>query len=301
MQKTNSNHTIVCRFLGTTPLSSNISSTFRTIILQLNQIYFKDVLCQLESLDSVQLNKILFNRLKIIEEKFKDERILLFLDSLDQLNGNDFNLNWFIKDYPKNTKVIYSTLYKHGKIIETIKSKGLTDECFLKIDEIDFETSIKIFDTFMLKSNRFLANEGQRMIVESLLKDSFTKLYPIHVKLLFDVAKKWCSFTILSNSFSSLNDCDKIIEFLFSTMEDDYGYLLVSRCLFYLTISDESGISDCEMEEVLTLDDELLKHLFEKQKSPVKRFPITLWNRIKVCLNEYLSFKQIDGTQVYSW
>ena len=86
MQKTNSNHTIVCRFLDTTPLSSNISSTFRTIILQLNHIYFKDELCELESLDSVQLNKILFNRLKIIEEKFKDERILIFLDSLDQLN-----------------------------------------------------------------------------------------------------------------------------------------------------------------------------------------------------------------------
>ena len=84
-------------------------------------------------------------------------------------------------------------------------------------------------------------------------------------------------------------------------MEHDYGYLLVSRCLFYLTISDESGISDCEMEEVLTLDDELLKHLFEKQKSPIKRFPITLWNRLKIYLNEYLRFKQVDGTQVYSW
>ena len=35
------------------------------------------------------------------------------------------------------------------------------------------------------------------------------------------------------------------------------------------------------MEDVISKDDTLIKYLFEKQKSPNGRFPITLWNRIK--------------------
>ena len=89
---------------------------------------------------------------------------------------------------------------------------------------------------------------------------------------------------------------------IFKTIEEDYGELLVQRCLFYLTLAnDETGISDCEIEDVLSLDTELLAYVFKIQKSPVLRFPITLWNRIKYRLYEYLTVNEFDETQVNSW
>ena len=253
-------------------------------------------------MDSIQLNKLLFERLKKIESKHPEQKILIFLDSLDQLNKLDFNLNWFLKEYPGNTKVVYSTLQNHGEISETLKRKGIEDECFMKIRRLDFETAIKMFNNSMVTENRELANEAQKKVVEELFKNKSTELYPLFVKLVFDISKRWYSFTPIPDEFPELNTINKVIEYIFKTIEEDYGELLVSRCLFYLTLAnDESGISDCEMEDVLSLDTELLSHLFKIQKSPIKRFPITLWNRIKLHLQEYITVNEFDETQVNCW
>ena len=102
---------IIIRFLGTTPISSSIGTTLISIINQLDLLYFdkKDIdddLNEFRDLDGNQLNKLLIKRLEIIEKKFVDARIFIFIDAIDQLNTKDLNLNWFLKEYPLNTKVI---------------------------------------------------------------------------------------------------------------------------------------------------------------------------------------------------
>ena len=180
------------RFLGKTPLTSTISGTFRSIISQLDYLYFKENLLQdFKDFDSIQLNKMLFERLKKIAKKYSDQKILIFLDSFDQLNKLDHNLNWFIKEYPENTKVVYSTLTNHGNIIETLKQKGVEEESFLKVSKLDFQTSIKMFNNSMDNNNRELANENQKKVVDTLFSNKSTKLYPFFVKLIFDIAKLW--------------------------------------------------------------------------------------------------------------
>ena len=229
---------------------------------------------------SVDLNKLLIGRLRIIENRYKGKKILIFIDSLDQLNRLDYDLNWFVKTYPANTKLIYSTLTNYHNIIEVLKAKGLDDDCFLHISKLDYKTSLQMYDNLMSKKERVLARNEQRDAVKALFQNKWTGLYPLYVKLIFDITENWC---------------------FFKTIEDDFGELLVTKCLSYLTLSGESGISDNELEAVLSIDEELLSHLFKKQNSPIKKFPITLWNRIKFYLHEYLSFKEVDKTQVYSW
>ena len=252
-------------------------------------------------LDGNQLSKLLIACLEKIQLEYKNARIIIFLDSIDQLNSKDLNLNWFMKEYPSNTKVIFSTLTDYCEIIETISSKGIPDDCFLKIDDINDTMVKEMYDRLMNRIGRKLANVDQCKAVEELFNSEFRSVYPLYVKLIFDITKNWYSFTPVPNEFSSLTDTNDAINFIFETIEDDYGQLLVSRCLFYLTLNNQSGISDCEMEDVLSLDTELLDHLFEMQKSPNRRFPITLWNRIKLNLKDYLTFKEVDETPGYSW
>ena len=182
-----------------------------------------------------------------------------------------------------------------------LKAKGLDDDCFLHISKLDYKTSLQMYDNLMSKKERVLARNEQRDAVKALFQNKWTGLYPLYVKLIFDITENWCSFTEVSKEFSKLIDINKSILHVFKTIEDDFGELLVTKCLSYLTLSGESGISDNELEAVLSIDEELLSHLFKKQNSPIKKFPITLWNRIKFYLHEYLSFKEVDKTQVYSW
>ena len=212
-------------------------------------------------------------------------------------------MNWFLKEYPLNTKVIFSTLTNYFDLIETIKIKGIEDDCFVKIDGINFETAQKMLNNTMNQINRVISNANQKSAIDELFKrvNESGELYALYVKLIFDITKSWYSFTSVPVEFSNLLGINETIQYIFESIEDDYGQLLVSKCLFYFTLNNESGISDCEMEDVLSNDDVLIGYLFEKQKSPNGRFPITLWNRIKFHLKEYITFKLSDETPVHSW
>ena len=202
-----------------------------------------------------------------------------------------------------NTKVIFSTLTNYFDLIETIKIKGIEDDCFVKIDGINFETAQKMLNNTMNQINRVISNANQKSAIDELFKrvNESGELYALYVKLIFDISKSWYSFTSVPVEFSNLLGINETIQYIFESIEDDYGQLLVSKCLFYFTLNNESGISDCEMEDVLSNDLVLIGYLFEKQKSPNGRFPITLWNRIKFHLKEYITFKLSDETPVHSW
>jgi len=49
------------------------------------------------------------------------------------------------------------------------------------------------------------------------------------------------------------------------------------------------------------LDDQVLFTIFEYKISPIQRFPIGLWARIKYDLDDFLTYKQTDDTQVIVW
>ena len=92
-----------------------------------------DDLNEFKDMDGIQLNKLLINRLEIIESNFADARIFIFIDSIDQLNSKDLNLNWFLKEYLLNAKVVFSTLTNYFDIIEKIKNKGIEENFFFKL------------------------------------------------------------------------------------------------------------------------------------------------------------------------
>ena len=61
----------------------------------------------------------------------------------------------------------------------------------------------------------------------------------------------------------------------------------------------ENGISENELEDILSLDDDLLTQIFEFHSPPLRRFPIALWFRIKHVMKEYLVEKEIDDTNYF--
>jgi hypothetical protein len=245
------------------------------------------------------MSKVFRTFLYILLQKCPSEKLIIFLDSVDQLDKNDYNLEWVFKKYPANIKFIVSTLPSHGDILKSFQFLVHSQENYLEVGLLDFDQSISIIKKFLSDSGRKLT-EKQLKIVEDLFHLDETKLYPLYVKLIFDIVSKWTSYTEVTEEFLKCYSIDDCVEYIFETMEQDYGKLLVSRCLFYLT-SSESGISSVELEDVLSLDDELLFEVFEFRTPPIRRFPISLWNRIKNHLNEYIKLKEIDDTQVYCW
>ena len=84
---------------------------------------------------------------------------------------------------------------------------------------------------------------------------------PLFVKLAFDEVFQW-------KSYSSEDECvlqatvGAAIASFFEKLEYRHGKLLVSHALSYITQS-KNGISDLEMEDLLSLDDVVLNDVYQ--------------------------------------
>ena len=75
-----------------------------------------------------------------------------------------------------------------------------------------------------------------------------------------------------------------LIEQLYETFEYQYGKELVCNTLTFLTFSVK-GITDIEMEDLLSLHDGGLDKVFQYVKPVVRRLPTHFWQRLESAIN----------------
>ena len=120
---------ILYRFLGTSMDSTAARPLLRSLCIQIRRIYGKDpsevandfkTLCK-QFLDDLQLAA-------------KNQPLVLFLDSLDQLTDEDNgrNLEWLPFELPSNVKIVVSTLPEEGGCLNKLQL-SLPDEAFVEV------------------------------------------------------------------------------------------------------------------------------------------------------------------------
>ena len=62
-----------------------------------------------------ELKECLLMQFIEISMLYPHRKLVIILDSLDQLDPADYSLSWLIEEFPSNIKVIYSCLPFHGK------------------------------------------------------------------------------------------------------------------------------------------------------------------------------------------
>lgn len=213
------------------------------------------------------LKEYLQLQLAFIVERYPSRKIVIVLDSIDQLQSCDYVLDWFLDELPPNVKMIYSTLPNHGGILSTLKKfdRFLPDQNFLEITSLNSELANLIIRDWLKKSKRRISELQAQVLNEMLEKGS---LYPLYVKIIFDIISKWSSFYVPNEKFKKANTIDKSIEYLFTELEKTHGKLLFTRSIIYMT-SFKNGISENELEDILSLDDEVLFDIFEYHSPPV--------------------------------
>ena len=291
------NYIVILRFFGTTRRSSSITNSLESICLQLDSLF--DIEFDKSRIKNLNdLKDYLLSRLHQIKEKHANKKIVFFLDSIDQLNSNDYDLSWMIRDLPSNTKMIYSTLSNHGGILDHIRSLGFDEnDNYLFVEKLNLQTSMSILEEWLKKENSTLKS-NQIEIVNNLFEKAV--LYPLYVKLIFDIVSKWTSYYIPNDDFFQCTHIDNCIKYLFKILEDKHGSVLFSRICLYLTLFN-NGISENELEDILSIDDDVLFNVLAYHSPPTRRFPFYLWVLIKNDISEYLTIKESDDTQVVTW
>ena len=79
-----------------------------------------------------------------------------------------------------------------------------------------------------------------------------------------------------------------------------HGRILVFHALAYITAA-KSGLSESELEDLISLDDKVLDDVYQYHLPPVRRIPPLLLTRIRNDLPNYLSEREADGVSVMNW
>ncbi|XP_060076678.1 uncharacterized protein LOC132556312 [Ylistrum balloti] len=288
----------VIRFLGTSPLSTNIYDVLFGVCGQLADS--AEIIMEPVSYKSMKnLVEYIPRLLRRVANAIKAP-IVILLDSLDQLAAkNDaHSLSWLPTVLPSNVKLIVSTLPEEHGILDTLKDMLPNNECYISVPPLSVTTGKEIVHKYLSQRNRTVT-ENQLKVLMSY----FTQAPgPLYLKLLMDEAVRWKSYTpehehVLSGAVRSA------ISQLFQNLEIKFGEVVTNHALGYITVA-MNGVSETEMEDVLSCDDEALNDVYRYHDPPVEgivRIPPVLWARLRYDLREYLVERRTHNKYTLNW
>jgi hypothetical protein len=288
---------LILRFLGTTPDSSALTPMLISLCQQISYNF----MLPMEDIpdDLVPLTAHFKNLLNYGTE---NQQLLVFLDSVDQLTGASGanKLTWLPSKLPKYCKIVISCVYEEQD--EVISADYLllrriidAEECFLEVTSLGEDLATKVIRRWLISGNRDVNNYQWRVVCNALSDCSL----PIFVKLVFAEICRWKSYSKPTDTLLATNVRNSIFK-LFERIELQHGRLLVTHALAYITAA-KSGLSETELEDLISMDDKVLDDVYQYHLPPVRRIPPLLWTRIRNDLPNYLSEREADGVSVLSW
>ncbi|CAG2108893.1 unnamed protein product [Medioppia subpectinata] len=284
---------LILRFIGTTPDSSSVIP-FLTSICQ--QISYNFML----PLDDVPDDLIgLTFHFKQLLLKTREQLVFIFIDSIDQLSENmesSIKLSFLSQQFPDNLKVVISCSSEdRSKDFETLHKMIEQKDKFVEVEELGAQLGIDVIKRWLQLIRRDITAKQWQTVGIAINDCSL----PIFAKLVFAEIIRWKSYSKANQTLLSNTVMDSIFR-LFDRIEVQHGKTLVSHALSYITAS-KNGLSESELEDMLSLDDIVLDDVFQYHLPPVRRIPPLLWTRIRNDLPNYLTERDANGVNAMNW
>ncbi|XP_068090263.1 NACHT domain- and WD repeat-containing protein 1 isoform X2 [Hyperolius riggenbachi] len=292
----NEHHVLLLRLLGTSPESSEIHDVLKSICYQVCLVL--DLPPPTAQVTNFYHETVrFFHQILTKVSNRKSETLVLFLDSLDQLSTSEgaHHLHWLPKECPTNVYIVLSTLPEEGGILNTLRH-GITDVMsYLEVEPLSPEQGGEVIEMLMSSAGRKLTPAQHDIILNSFSKCG----QPLLLKLAFDEAKRWSSYTPPSELHIATSTKEAVHQ-LYERLENVHGKSLVSHALGYIAAS-RGGLSEAELKDILSIDDDVLSEIYQYWAPPtsdVIRIPPLSWTNLRYDLEGYLVERQADECTV---
>ena len=227
-----------------------------------------------------------------------EKLLVVYLDNVDDLpcEGYAEQLTWLPNRLPHNVKVILTInsrnmdlLQKHQENPDVSPSRNLD------LKSLTPSQCEQLFLQILSKSGRTVTEEQL-----DIYKQIFPSCpLPIFIKLLSCEARRLKSCCCMTDMKFPTDGWSAIHQF-FDQLEDVHGRALVTHAMA-LHCASGWGLSDCEMEDVLSLDEDLLNAVYTEYHPEVRRIPPHAWVRLKEDLSDFLFTQEVNGVTVTTW
>lgn len=219
------------------------------------------------------------------------DSLVIILDSLDSFKGHDRLLDWLPAFLHSKVKVIV-TLNTGSDIYDCIRLKITRDDYYYQIPSLDVTYLMRIVSSQLMTSQRRISFE-QLKAVRAAVAESRS---PLHASLIAQLASFWRSW---ENHAAPRTSEDTVISIL-RLLEDRHRQIPVRNALLYLRQA-RAGLADAEMQDLLSLEDEVLDELFAYSSPAVRRAPSYFWTLLSKDLCGLIRTFTARGTLLRTW
>ena len=219
--------------------------------------------------------------------------LILILDGLDQLETVDTaaNLDWLPVSLANNVKIILSASSHHNpKVLTNLQKKYPESGAICELGLMHIEESLGMLLNILKQRNRRLTDTQLESIFNNMQED----ITPLDIESIAVIASQMASH----DTVAAAGTAQACMNHMLDLTEKKYPYIFVTHTLMYLTVAD--GLSESELYDVLSLDDEVLECL-SIANTDIRRFPAVYWARLFTDIKDFFAIKQLDSTEIVYW
>lgn len=305
---------IIIRFCGTSPDSSN---ALRLVLSIAEQILLVNnapqSFAEITSYDTA---------LQIFRITLKQYPVILFIDALDQLSNvyQERSQLTFLRnlndDLHPDSHIIVSTVPDE----RDPDNSNAWIRCY-KCQQRLLENQVPIINVQAIHHakekaeivTKVLEQQYKRRLNDSqmraLLGSDSVASSALYLKLACRLASEWKSTDLPPSSSSSdpnsdpssdsireysdsnCNNVDKLVLQLFQSLQNEFGTCLTRRAFALITFSVD-GITDTEMQDILSTFDDVMTEVFQYSTLETRRLPYHVWIRLRGAIDDLLAQQQ---------
>ncbi|CAK9021731.1 NACHT domain- and WD repeat-containing protein 1, partial [Durusdinium trenchii] len=270
------------RFCGTTPSSKDYVALMRSVAQQI---------CRMYGNDDVKLADDFFLFLRQLEHEIlpmasATEPLVVMLDSVDQLDGAEetsFTFDWLPAELPPHVRFVVSVItpsWTETAVLDHASFARTLEVAPLDVSELEAIVLDSVPPDRKLSKARV---EVMRKILTNLEEPPTYLLLRILLSELLHLK----SFSPLPPNFEKIRSVEDAVNAIFDRVELEHGALITSAALGLIT-SARDGLTTLELEDLLSMRDDVLKDCFRWWVQPQGRVPPLIVTRLLSSLRDFM-------------
>ncbi|CAK9100929.1 Uncharacterized WD repeat-containing protein alr3466 [Durusdinium trenchii] len=285
----NDQASVMCvRFCGTTSRSSDQVELLGSIAAQVLQLYGGNHDIELKT-DFAELCAQF--RLQILLLATEAQPLVLVLDALDQLVSQDtdqqpVSFDWLPAVLPPFVRVVVSCVASSPTHTALLNGRYLRGAQEFQVAPLQLDDVADVLEDCMPATRRL--SEEQQLVVMDVLTGFEEPPTHLALQILANEMLRIRSFSPVPTWWvNRIRTTQDAIDVMLERLEAEHGEIFVSRALGLVTAARD-GLTPSELEDLLSMDNDVLRESFEWWVQPLGRVPPLQVTRLVTDLEAFL-------------
>ncbi|XP_071808214.1 NACHT domain- and WD repeat-containing protein 1-like isoform X2 [Asterias amurensis] len=282
--------TLVARFMGRTTNCKTMRDLLESSCHQILEVYKPKGLGELPK-DRDKLTALFLKLVTTVPSPAKP--LLIIVDIPEEISQNLSKelLDWLPCEIPTSTNIVLSL--SDSPALKVLHEKIPNQTHFIRVTSLNDRELSEMVKLFLTENSRPLTSDQVKVVTRAVARHPL----PMFAKLMCHEAQ---FVNPSGNGRDPVAALTEAANLLLQHVEERHGIVVTNHILRYLTAAHH-GLTEAELLDLLSCDDDLLGTIYPESLPQLLRFPYHLWAAIKYDLGSLLEEHFIDSKTLVTW